>query len=216
MRRLGIGVAAATLAFVGGNANADELRGRYIHFGVAQISPNPNSVELSVGGADVPGATFDAATEIGVAAEIGWFLHGTPLAISATLTSSVLTENTGTGTLAATPELGADSFMLGAITAHYHFETGGWFRPYVGGGLGYFHPTGATDGLVTDLEIEEAYGPVFQAGADFDFTDRWGAFIDVKQFLIGIEATGLMSGMPVEAEADIDPLLITSGLTYRF
>jgi outer membrane protein W len=175
-------------------------------------------VNLSVAGAQVPGATFDAATEIGVAAEVGWYVSG-PVAVSAMITSSVLTENTGTGSLAATPELGADSFMLGSITAHYHFNHDNWFRPYIGGGFGYFHPTGSVDGLVTDLEIEGAWGSVFQLGADFDFTDRWGAFVDVKQFLIGIEATGLMMGdpsLPVTATADIDPLVITSGLNYRF
>lgn len=216
MRSSSLGLIAASVALAAaGPAGAEELRGRFVHVGVAQVSPNPNSIELSVAGTPVPGASFDADTEFGLAAEVGIYVPNMPVAISATLTSSVLTQNNGTGPLAG-QNLGADSFMLGAITAHWHFNRDGSIRPYLGGGAGYFHPTGATDGLVTDLSIDGTWGGVLQGGAEFDFTDRWGVFLDFKQYYIDVEATGLMGPAPVAATAAIDPLVVNFGVNHRF
>lgn len=215
MRALKLSAAAATAFLATGNAWADDLRGRFVHVGVAQVSPNPNSIELAVAGTPVPGASFDADTEFGFAAEVGVYIRGTPVAVSATLTSSVLTQNNGTGPLAG-QNLGADAFMLGALTAHWHFNRGEPLSPYLGGGAGYFHPTGAVDGLVTDLSIDGAWGWVLQGGAEYDFTDEWGAYLDIKQYYIDIEATGLMAGAPVDAAAAIDPLVINVGVNRRF
>ncbi|MBL8550108.1 MAG: OmpW family protein [Hyphomonadaceae bacterium] len=215
MRKLGLSVAAACMAFGGAAAHADDgLRG-YFHLGAGQVSLNPNSVEMSIGGAAVPGAGFDASTEYPVVGELGIFVYGN-WALSASLTSSVLTENTGTGPLAATPNIGSDSFMLSTLTGTYHFEPTPWMSPYVGGGVSYFHATGAYDGVVTNLAIDHAWGSVVQAGIDFNLTERAGAFVDLKQYFVGIDATGSFFGAPVLASADIDPLLVHAGVSYRF
>ena len=219
MRRLDLGLLVATVATVATgavNANADELRGRFVRVGVARVSPDPNHVVASLNGVPVPGASFNAETEYGIAAEVGIYLFNSPVSLSLSVTSPVTTANIGTGAFAATPELGADSFMLGALTANYHFNREGRISPYFGGGLGYFYPTGSLDGVVTDLHIGGAYGSVLQAGADFNATDSWGAFVDVKQFRIDIDATGIAFGESLVANAAIDPLVVSLGMSHRF
>lgn len=214
MRSFGLTAAASLLALAFASpANADDLRG-FIRLGVADIRPDANGLEMSVAGTPVPGAGLDAEAETGAALEVGWFVTDN-IAIAGTITSSVLTDNTGTGT-AAGVDFGADAFRLFALTGQYQFNPSGRFRPYLGAGAAYFESTGTIDGALTNATIGDTLGYVLQGGATFDINERWGVFLDVKKFFIEVDATGLLGGAPVEATVNIDPQVITSGVNYRF
>ncbi len=45
---------------------------------------------------------------------------------------------------------------------------------------------------------------------------HWGAFFDVKKAFLRTTATGDLGGVPVRAKVVLDPLVVHSGLTYRF
>jgi outer membrane protein len=218
VKKFGIGAAAAGMAIVAGaqsEAQAETPQRGYAQLSVVDVAPNPHHIQMFAGGALVPGASFDAPDETSFQGEVGWYIKDS-WAVAGSIVTEVETDNVGTGALAG-PPLGSDSFMLGAVTLTYHFNEGGMLSPYVGGGASYFHSTGAKDGVVTGLKIDDAWGGVVQAGVNLNITERWGVFVDAKQYLTSIEARGMIAGViPMAAKADLDPLVVGAGATFRF
>jgi outer membrane protein len=48
------------------------------------------------------------------------------------------------------------------------------------------------------------------------FTDHWGVFFDVKKILLRTEATGFLGPAPIRADVKLDPLVLHTGVTFRF
>jgi outer membrane protein len=88
--------------------------------------------------------------------------------------------------------------------------------PYVGAGLGYMHVFGTRDGVVTDLTVNSAFGAVLQAGVDVALTDNIGVFADLKKYFISTTASGSLGGMPITANARVDPLVVSTGIGVDF
>jgi outer membrane protein len=59
-------------------------------------------------------------------------------------------------------------------------------------------------------------GVAFQVGADYMITDNWGVFVDVKKAILRTEATGFLGPAPIRADVKLDPLVLHTGVTYRF
>jgi outer membrane protein len=203
------------IAAAQGEAQAEQTHKGYLQVGVADVAANPHKLQLYVAGGMVPDAGFNSPDETAANVELGWFVNNS-WAVSGSYTSEVTTDNIGIGSLAATPQLGSDSFTLMTGTITYHFNSGGMISPYVGGGATFFHSTGATDGVVTGMKIDDAWGGVAQVGVNLDITDRIGLFIDAKQHLINVEARGSMGPYPVDAKLKLDPLVVGAGATFRF
>lgn len=207
-----LGVSALALLAMAAQAHAEEGR-FFARAGVANLDLSPGSVEMSVGGAAVPGADFTVAQDTVGVFEAGWFFHDN-FAVSGMVTSEATTDNVGAGSLAGVP-IGQDSFILAAGLGQYHFDLHPRVQPYIGGGVAWFHPTDTQDGAVTNLSIDDSLGGVLQVGLTAPIGDRFGVYADMKQFFIGIDATGSL-GAPVIASADIDPAMLSVGGVLRF
>lgn len=119
----------------------------------------------------------------------------------------------------------ADTWMFPpALTLQYHFTGMGAFKPYVGVGAQWIHffnektaenPIGAAS-----VNIKDAIGITLQAGIDVSIGNGWYLNADVKKTWLDTTATwrnvAAVGGNDINAKVDIDPLIISAGLGYRF
>lgn len=109
------------------------------------------------------------------------------------------------------------------FTAKYHFDLGG-AKPYIGAGATYFlwikdDPGAATIPLgVTDTDLSDEFGFVLQAGMDIPVGDKgFGLTLDAKKYFVGTTARWYAGNtLAIETEHDLDPWVLSAGVSYRF
>lgn len=218
------GVMASTLAAGhAGMANAEEgdwmVRGR-----VLGVLPDESGT-LKVGGTTIPG-DVDIGDQYVPELDITYFFNDnfavelilavTPHDVKATgVTVGPLTD--------ATIDLGDVWLLPPTLTAQYHFNTDSKFKPYVGAGVNATFFFDEDEGPVADgISYDESFGFALQAGVDVDLDGTpggWAFNADVKKIWIQTDVTVDFTtalGASVNAEVDIDPVVVGVGLGYRF
>jgi outer membrane protein len=99
------------------------------------------------------------------------------------------------------------------LTAQYHFDGMGAFRPYLGAGIQYIHYFDSSSNIGGSVDFKDSWGFVLQAGADVDLGNGWSLGFDAKKVW---EDTKLTYSLPAYAEHDLDPWVLTANLGYRF
>ncbi len=145
---------------------------------------------------------------------------------------------TGAGSFAGW-NVGRTWMLPATVLPQYHFTNFGAFQPYVGVGVHYDIFTGmkaaksytpfyspALSGIVgsaafSSLSIKNSWGVVTQVGFDYMLNQNWGINVDVKRYLLRskVSATvrhSMLGSVPVTAKVNIDPWLVSAGITYRF
>ncbi|KZY56312.1 hypothetical protein A3736_08545 [Erythrobacter sp. HI0063] len=130
----------------------------------------------------------------------------------------------GAGALAGA-ELIDDAIILPAsLTAKYHFNLGGGFKPYVGAGATYFMIFSENAGAdaaalgATDVDLSDEFGFLLQGGVDIALNQRGlGLSLNAKRYFVGTTAT-FRAGQTValQSEHDLNPWVVSAGLAYRF
>jgi len=101
------------------------------------------------------------------------------------------------------------------VTAQYHFNPDGDFRPYVGAGVNYtfFYNASDSGALPGHLSYSDNFGWALQAGADVPIGTQ-GLFLnlDVKKIFLstGVKLAGVKLG-----SASIDPWVIGVGVGIK-
>ncbi|MDJ0749637.1 MAG: OmpW family outer membrane protein [Woeseiaceae bacterium] len=151
---------------------------------------------------------------------------GTSLVVNGTY---FFTPNIGFEVLAAWPfshdvELVADGSKVGetkhlppTFSLQYHFDTNTNFRPYAGIGLNYTtffdeETTGALTG--TSLSLDDSFGLAAQLGADFDVSDNLFLNVDIRW--INIETDASIPEVPLSFDVEIDPMVYSIALGWKF
>ncbi|OXT00781.1 hypothetical protein B7H23_11940 [Notoacmeibacter marinus] len=115
-------------------------------------------------------------------------------------------------------DVGSTWVLPPTLLLQYHFTNFGAFKPYVGAGVNYtifFEEEG--DGPLASLDIDDAFGAALQVGFDYMFTDNWGMNFDVKKLFVETDWEGRdAAGNLFTGEANINPWMIGTGITYRF
>lgn len=188
----------------------------YVHAGIAGLILNEGA-SMTAGGAPLPGATIAIRSKphYTFAAEAGYFF--TPnIAVSFTGGFPPTVDIKGAGTVAALGRMGKATYGPMTLTAHYHFTQLGRFQPYIGAGPTFMYVFQTKDDVLTQLKIDHAVGFAVQAGADYMINDQWGVFFDVKKAYLRTTATASLGGAPIRAKVRLDPLVLHTGVTYRF
>lgn len=121
-------------------------------------------------------------------------------------------------------ELVSDAQVIPAtFTLKYHLDAGG-VKPYLGAGATYFlwvkdKPGAATIPLgVTDTDLSDEFGFVLQGGVDIPLGAKgFGLSLDAKKYFVGTTARWYAGKtLAIETEHDLDPWVLSAGVSYRF
>ncbi len=118
------------------------------------------------------------------------------------------------GTALGNVDLGHVWALPPTLTAQYHFNPFGQFRPYVGAGLGYIVWYNDDSGAAADIDYENGISYALQAGMDIGIDEHWAFNVDVKKLFHNVDAT--VNSGAVTADVDLDPWVFGVGVGYRF
>jgi outer membrane protein len=186
----------------------------FVRLGVAHIDLADKG-PVFVNGTRDPGADYKTDKDWIGSIEIGHFVHPN-VAVRVMGTTPAETFNLPAGSLAGTPNLFNDTSSNFTLTATWHPLRGQRFSPYVGGGIGLNKIWDTEEKLASDVEISDSHGPVIQAGVEFDLSDRFGIYADAKKAFWSAEASGFLGPLFIEAEAELDPVILSVGGVIRF
>jgi len=191
-----------------------EFQRFYLHVGPAGLFYSEGA-KMRAGGTPIPGADIRVPNSFTGAAEIGYFFTpnfavglagGYPPLVKVEARGSI----TGLGTLGK-----VDGGPM-ALTAQYHFTGLGAFQPYIGAGPALMIVFKDHDGVVTDLKTDHALGFAGQIGFNYMLDNNWGVFVDLKKVYLRAKTSGSLGGAPIRATVTLDPLVLHTGLTYKF
>ena len=132
---------------------------------------------------------------------------------------------TGTGAAATNGLYVGKAWLLPpSLTVQYHFTDFGAFKPYVGVGANYTvffnqsagNTANAAGVTVTRSNLHDTGGVVLQAGFDYMLDRHWGWNADVKWIYLRPKWDGTSSAGALTGKVNLDPILIGTGLTYKF
>lgn len=110
------------------------------------------------------------------------------------------------------------------VTAKFHLDTGGPIKPYVGAGPSLFivfdeKPGSTAQALgVEKVKMSNSLGIALQGGVDIALGDSgFGLSLDAKKYFIKPTARFYAAGTKVlETKHDLDPWVLSAGVSYRF
>jgi outer membrane protein len=118
------------------------------------------------------------------------------------------------------------SNLLGSVRAgaailllQYHFTQFGAIQPFAGIGVGYLLNFGnISDGILTNVSVDQNFVLTLQAGADLMLTPNWGVFVDGKKIFLSTDAQGFAvpGNIPVRAHIMLDPWVAAAGITFKY
>jgi outer membrane protein len=124
---------------------------------------------------------------------------------------------------AVDPYLGEINVLPPTLTAQWHFMPDQTFDPYVGAGISYMRMmdngvTAKTAGGNFPIRVDRHnWGGALQAGFDVNLKDGWMINFDVKKIWIDTDVKlNLGTGYRRVDTLDIDPLVVSLGVGYRF
>lgn len=195
--------------------DADQ-NGWYLRGGPVGIFFSPGA-ELSVGGAPFPGTDVSVDDNYSLSFDVGYRINPQ---LSATFTFGIppTAEIRGEGSLAGA-YLGDVTYAPAILALQYRIPTRNpKFEPYVGAGINYTIILDSEGQDVAGFEAENAWGAVLQVGFESMINERMGMYFDVKKIWLDADVSGTLGvgGPSATGSATLDPLLVGTGLVWRF
>ena len=208
-------VLAASVLMTGSPALAGSEQGDFmVRILGSGVLPDADA-GVSVGGVAVSTADADVSDEFIPAATLTYFVTKN-IGIELFCCFAQHTAD-AEGSIAALGEIADFWIFPPALTATYHFDGMGAFKPYVGAGVQYIHFFDESTTTTDTVDIDSAFGFTLQAGVDVSLGDGWYLNADVKKTWIDTDVTWKNAGATaITADLDVDPLIVSAGLGYRF
>lgn len=177
------------------------------------------SAHVAVNGAEVPGGDVSVHYNTGASVEVGMALVANWQAV---LTFGVPPRARifGAGTLASAGKLGELNYAPAVLALLYSPVADGALRPYIGGGINYtwiYHRRGST---LQNLRVENAGGPALQFGTEYRISPQVAWYVDIKKIWLKTDASGVISTpagpAPATARVTLDPMILSTGLSFHF
>ncbi|WP_133468709.1 OmpW/AlkL family protein [Paraglaciecola marina] len=188
-----------------------------IRAGATSVSPHDSSSNVNVAGADLGvGVNVDSNTQLGL--NILYFY--TPKLALELLAATPFSHDIGLDTVGG---LGSTKHLPPTLSVNYYFaDPSAKFQPYAGVGLNYTiffdedFTAANTEAGFSDLELDDSVGLAAQIGFDYAIDDKWSINTSVRWIDIDTEATFDLNGATGSVDVDIDPLVYSVMLGYRF
>lgn len=208
VRSLILATGALALA---GTASAQSLLDNFqFKVGVSLIQPDESATISAIGG------TVDISDEYVPSLQIEYFFTDN---ISVELLCCIATHDVSAiNTSLGTVNLGEVSHFPPTVTAKYRWTDFGAFQPYLGAGVNYttfYDDELPAGGPVTSIEYDDSFGGALQAGFDYKLDEHWALNFDIRKIWISTDVT-LVAGATINADVDINPLVMTVATGYRF
>lgn len=193
----------------------------FVRLGAAAVLPDTD-IAVRLGGVPVAGGNGSIDAVPAVYVEAGAYLtHNIAVSLSGGYPPTFATR--GTGVLAPFGTLYKAEVGLPVFEASYHFDNFGPVRPYLGVGVGYAIVFRNEAASVAVPRLKDSAAFVLVGGFDVDLTAHWGVFADVKKAFLTQGFTGVSppfpgapAFLPTTARVRTDPILVSSGIQYRF
>lgn len=170
--------------------------------------------DITLAGGPLPGADVSIGNATSVVADVGYFI--TPnLAANLFFGIPATAAIDGAGSVEPLGTLARVDYGPVILSGQYHFDFGP-VHPYVGVGAARVLFMNVRDGALADFSIEDRWAPAAQAGLRVELGEAWMLNADVRYVPFSTRAAGSLSGAPVQARFEIDPILASAGLAYRF
>jgi outer membrane protein len=220
--------AAISAALISGQAIAYDAGDWIVRGGATTVAPDEDSGLVALNGStaalgDNSKVSVDDDTQLGLTVEYmlnsNWgveVLAATPFSHTASAKG---------GTLSTLTDDVADVKQLPpTVSAVYHFNNGEELQPYVGVGINYtvfFSEDLSSDTVAVlgdgNVELDDSWGLALQIGVDYHLNERWLVNASVRWIDIDTEATiKLDSGSRVDVDVDIDPMVYSVMVGYKF
>ena len=218
-------MALLALSLVSASAMAYEKGTWFFRGGVATVAPDASSSPLNLDGADIAGSSADVDDGTALSLMFGYKLTDN-WAIEV-LGSSPFTHDIdaatgalGLGTVAA----GETSHLPPTVSLQYWFaDPSSAWQPYVGAGINYTiffdeDVDAQLEGVLGagDLSLDNSVGLALQAGFDYVFNDQWSLSVGVWWADIDTDAEFSFPANTLTTEVEIDPLVYSISLGWRF
>ena len=131
--------------------------------------------------------------------------------IAATARHQVTANNTAAGNL----DLGFVRHVPPTLLLQYHVQGLGPVKPYLGLGVNYTIFT-EQDSEGVNVDYDNSFSYAGQIGADVRLTERAFFNVDLKYIDIDSDVTVRALGTELQADVDIDPIVLGFGVGYRF
>jgi outer membrane protein len=186
----------------------------FARLGIARIKLADEG-KIFLNGTRDPAAGYTTPEKWVANIELGYFVFDT-VAVQFAGTTPATTPNKPAGSLEAVPNLGNDEFSIFTLTGTYHPLRGGPVSPYVGAGVALQHVWSLEDEFASNLQVDDAWGPVVQVGAEVAVSDRFGIYVDAKKAFYEADASADIGPNRITAVAELDPLILQAGVLVRF
>lgn len=100
------------------------------------------------------------------------------------------------------------------VTLQYRPTPNAQVSPYVGAGVNAMIFFGGDDQNGFTVDLDNGIGWALQAGADVSLNDTWGVNFDVKKVWFSTDAS--INGGALQSDVNLDPWVVSIGLTRRF
>lgn len=211
----------------------------FIHVGAAGVFPDTridttiNAATVAPFGVTAPGSFQPNSAKVSSQAtavfEAGYYLtHNIAVSLSGGWPPTFTT--TGQNGLAAQGALYRVMEGLAVAAVTYHLDNFGPIRPYAGVGVGYAIVFRNESAAVINPLLRNSAAFVLVGGIDYDLSEHWGIFVDVKKAFLTQRFTGqtrlqtvaVAPGVfgtvqpTVSASVRTDPIIASAGISYRF
>ena len=201
-------VATAARPAVAGDYSGDFM----VRAGVSVVIPDAGADVFNAGVLQA-GWDADVSTEVIPSLTLTYFFNKNIAAELFCCFAKMEAEGKG---LTPVADLGDFWIFPPAVTLQYHFDSMGGFKPYVGAGIQYIHFFGEGNSGIggAKIKLDDAVGFTLQAGVDIELGQGWYLNADIKKTWIDTDAQWVGTG--ITADVDVDPLIVTAAIGYRF
>jgi outer membrane protein len=202
------------LLLVGSTVQAQESP-FYLELGAGRIALS-DSGALQTAGGIMNGGSVTISDSTALAVGLGFYIDR-HVAISLTLSLPPPTAYIDSaGSLAKQGRLGSMSYYPATFSVHYHFLPLNRIRPFIGAGVMRLVVLSTEDAALNNLRVESHYGPTVHAGTEIMLSPRVGITLNLQKALLETHATGKLGQASVDSSLWLNPLILNTGLTFRF